>query len=503
MIRLCFTVALACVATISGAQSIRTDSQSRFLADSSQPVRVLTMEEAVEVGLRNNPDFLQAVNNRRTAGAAQRAAFGSLLPELTAQLGGQYQSGGRQVISGVELGANSDVLQSSYNFGLSYTLNKATFVTPRLQRANRQAVEADITGASESLRTTIQQQYLNVLQSEARLELQDTLIENARSQLELAKGRAEVGAGTQLDVQRAQVALGQQEVQRLQAENQLQIDKLRLFQQMGIFQETDVRFVNSYTLDNILPPLQELLTIARSQNPGMNSLRSREQVASLNLSRTKGEYFPTLSLSTGIGGYTYQYRDSDYPVNQARSQLESARESCLRLEEVRQNAGLSNTYDQCNLITFTPQQARDIRAANNRFPFNFTSAPRSFSAQIILPLFDGFSREQRVQEATVARDNARYSIRSHELALTADITAAYLTLQAAQQTVRLQEANASNARQELEFTQEQYSVGLATFVDLVTSRATFAQAESDRINAIYDYHKAFSALENAVGRRLK
>jgi hypothetical protein len=31
----------------------------------------------------------------------------------------------------------------------------------------------------------------------------------------------------------------------------------------------------------------------------------------------------------------------------------------------------------------------------------------------------------------------------------------------------------------------------------------FERAESERINAIYDYHKAFAALESAVGSPLR
>jgi outer membrane protein TolC len=76
-------------------------------------------------------------------------------------------------------------------------------------------------------------------------------------------------------------------------------------------------------------------------------------------------------------------------------------------------------------------------------------------------------------------------------------------LSTSKQTVALQEENAAKARQELRYTQEQYAVGLATFVDLTTSRTAFAQAETDRINAQYDYYKAFAALESAVGRSLR
>lgn len=464
---------------------------------------VLTVEQAVEIALKNNPTYLQALGARQIANAARRTAFGEMLPQVHTSLGMQYQSGGRQVISGAELGASSDVLQSSYSVGISYNVGKATFVRPRLQRANSAAVEADIVFQTEALRSAVQQQFLSVLQSRARLALQDSLIKSAEYQVELAVARAEVGAGTNLDAQRARISLGQQQVQRLQAASQLQIDQLRLEEQLGSFSIQGYHLAEpTHPLVNP-PAIEELTSTALNLNPGMAALRSREKVASLGVSIAKGGYLPTLSLSTGIGGYTYQYRDSEFPVTQARMQMEGARESCLRLEEVRFNAGLSNTYAQCNAIVFSPQQAAAIRSANSQFPFNFTSAPRNISAQLSLPIFDGFAREQRVQEARVQQDNARYEIRAQELKLNADITAAYLTLHTALQTVSLQQTNSAAARQEMEFTQEQYSVGLATFVDLAASRATFAQAESERINAIYDYHKAFAALESVVGRRLR
>ena len=129
--------------------------------------------------------------------------------------------------------------------------------------------------------------------------------------------------------------------------------------------------------------------------------------------------------------------------------------------------------------------------------------PRSISATLSLPLFDGFAREQRVQEAHAASDDARFGVRARELAITADVTAAYLTLTTAAKTAALQAQNAAKARMELKFTQDRYRSGSLTFVDVTDARAAYERAESDRINAIFDYHKAFAALESAVGRPLR
>jgi outer membrane protein len=486
-----------------GFVAATSQAAAQLVPRDSAPPATLTIDQAIDLAWQNNPALQQTLNNRIGARAAVRSAYGALLPSADASLTGLRQQGGQQIFSGTSLGARSDVNQSNYQIGVNYRINSATLVTPSLQRANRDAVEADIAGASENLRSNVAQQYLSALQAEATADLQDSLAVASQQELILAQAREIVGSGTQLDVQRAEVALGLQKVQVLKARNQVEIEKLRLFQLMGITQPPDVKLISQFPITPLNLNLQQLIESAHNQNPGVVALRSRERVADLNVRRQKGEYSPTLSLSTGIGGYTYGYTSSDFPVQQAQAQLDASRASCIRTEEVRAALNLSNQLAECNAMAFTDAQAQAIRSGNSKFPFNFTKAPRSFSATLSLPLFDGFAREQRVQEAMASRSDARYSVKSKELALTADVTAAYLIVTTAEKTVALQEQNAAKARQELKLVQDRYKIGATTFVDLTEARATYERAESERINAVYDYHKALAALESAVGHPLR
>src|SRR5205814_9032476 len=163
--------------------------------------------------------------------------------------------------------------------------------------------------------------------------------------------------------------------------------------------------------------------------------------------------------------------------------------SCIPTEEVRAAMNPSKQRAECDAMAFSTPGAASLRESNSKFPFKFTKSPRSITATLSLPLFDGFAREQRVQEAMANRSDARYGVRAKELALTADVTAAYLTLTTAEKTVVLQEQNAAKAKQELKLVQDRYRIGATTFVDLTEARATYERAESDRITAVYDYHK--------------
>jgi len=463
----------------------------------------LTLDEANALARRNNPTFLSIANNRRTADAAVRSARGAFLPSADASFGARYQQGGTQVFNGLNFSNSSATRQSSYSLDLGYRINSATFVQPRAAAANRDAVDADITGNAEQLRAAVTQQYLTVLQAQARSALQDTLVNTARTQLDLAKAKMAVGSGTVLDVRRAEVALGQTQVDLLKARNGVDVEKLRLFQQMGVAQTPGAVLTTEFHIDPPAFTLEQLLDLARRQNPSIVALRSRERAAELNTKVAKAEYTPTLSLTTGWGGNSYQYTDPEFLVNQARAGTLSNFGGCMQQDSIRTRVGLPAAGCTGTSYQFTDTQAAAIRANNSQFPFKFQRSPLAFAAQLTIPIFDKFNREERVQRAEVDREDAMYSVRAKDLALTADVTQAYLDVTTGLQTVALQEQNATKAKEELSYAEERYKVGLATFLDVTTSRGTYEQALIDRVNAIYDYHKAFAALENAVGRPLR
>jgi len=471
-------------------------------AQQPSPTPVLSLEEALDLARQYNPTYLQIANNRNTAAWAVRSAYGNLLPRLSSSFSSSFRRGGEAVFEGTTIGASGDVVSSSYGLNLYYGLSLNSLVAPRTAAANRDAVEAEVVGNEAVLRSSVTQQYLTVLQAQSLAALQDTLVATTQAQLALARAQEAVGSATRLDVTRAEVALGQQRVLALQAENQVEIEKLRLFQTIGIEPRGGVELTSEFPITPLEQSLEELLSMARAQNPILRATEARAHAASLGVTQARSLYTPSLSVNTGWGGYTQQFADDEFPIAQEQARTLQRKASCFTQDSLREGAGMP-VIGGCDQIEFTAQHAAAIRAANSAFPFDFTKEPWSIQASISLPLFDGFQREQRVQEAAVSRNDARHALRAQELALTADVTAAYLSLSTALRTVELQEQNAAMARQELTLAEERFRVGAATFIEVTESRGTFERAQNDRINAIYDYHKAFAALESAVGRPLR
>lgn len=464
---------------------------------------VLTLEEAVQLAVKNNPTYLLSTSGRTRAGAAVRSAYGSLLPNVSTSFGSSYREGRPQFFAGQAFGSTSDVLSSSGDISLDMRLSRATFANVRQQKAALDAAESDVTSAAATLRTNVITQYLTTLQAQARAAFQDTLLVSTQAQLELARARQAVGAATTLDVRRAEVQVGQQQVAKLREQNTAELEKLRLFQQMGVEQPADVRLTTNFGIEEPSIQLQQVLDLARRSNPGLIAQQSRQRSSEAQVSAARSSYLPTLQLSTGISGFSQQLMDIDGQIADQRNDFADSRAGCFSQDSVRRGAGLSSIAAQCNLIQFTPAREAAIRSGNSQWPVKLTRSPLSFQASLSVPIFDGFQREQRVQEAQATSNDARYRLREQELRLTADVTSAYRNLTTAYQTVRFQEQNSATAREALALAQERFRVGASTFVDVTQARADYERAETDRINAIFEFHKAFAALEGAVGRPLR
>jgi outer membrane protein len=487
------------LALLSAGASIPTTIAAQ---SAPTPGSTLTLTQAVALARQNNPQYLSASTQRRVAAANMRAANGAFLPNLNTSFDAGYREGRPTLFQGQTFGSTNDQVETNVSAGAQMNLSLATFSDRRLARANAEATEADISATEANIRNLVTAQFLTTLQAQARAVLQDTLLATTAAQLELARARFQVGSGTQLDVQRAEVANGQQQVASLNARNQAEIEKVRLFQQMGV----DV--VQNVRLDSDLPAtptlnLSDVLHTARTSNPQLDAARMREQAARASVSSARSSYLPSLNLSAGVSGYTNRFTNTDLLITGQQSSIASQRASCIRSEEVRDALGLPNRLSDCEGIAFTADDEAAIRDSQGRYPFDFSRNPYSFRASLSLPIFNGFRREQQVAQANAQRRNAEIEVRNQLLRVQTDVNTAFLQYTNAQQTVAMQDQNVRTARLALSLAQERYRVGAISLVELVQARGDYERAETDRITAIYDVQRAFAALEAAAGRPLR
>ncbi|HWZ29548.1 MAG TPA: TolC family protein, partial [Gemmatimonadales bacterium] len=392
---------------------------------------------------------------------------------------------------------------SFYSLDLNWQLSGQTLAAPGLQHANADAVDADIVGARANLVNNVTQQYLTALQSRDNAAVTVKQLESAEQALKLAQAKYTVGSGTLLDVRQAQVARGQAEVAVLQAQTDVQVQKLKLFEQMGVAAPVDIKSVELSDTFPVSQPhweLDELLATAQAQNPALQAFESRASASKWSVRAATASYGPSVSLSAGWSGFTQRFNNLDPIITSAQLGASSNFQACNDNNVIRSNAGLST--EDCSGLVFGSAQKQALIDQNSQYPFNFTRQPFTARLSISIPLWSNFQQPIQVSQAKANQEQADQAARAQSLALRTLVQNGYLTLQTAFQTIAIQDTNRTAAQEGLKLATDRYQVGSGTFLDVVNAQVTAVKAETDYVTAVYNYHKARAALEAAVGRPL-
>jgi len=413
----------------------------------------LTLDEAIAISKRSNPAYLEAVNSQQRTALGVRTAYGQFLPQVSSNLGFGWREGRPTFFEGQQIGAGTDILSSNYGIGVGVNYSLFTFLGPKQAKAQLDAAQSTTVSQEQQLRLQVTNEYFNAVQAVRAADLQDSLVTTQTLQLNFAQARESVGSGTPLDTKRADVAVQQQVIAALGAHNAADQAKLALFETLGTPLTGDVTLTTELAVTEPAFKFEDLMADARQQSPALAANRASQRSAEISRRQATSRYLPSIGLSTGLGGQTSMNTDA---------------------------TGDARTW-----------------------PFAFSRNPLNFSAGFSLTLWDGYSREQQVQSASLNISSAQQEVRRTELSLNTAVNSGLKQLVLDYKTVQLRIRAAATAKEALLLAQERYRVGATAYIDLSTALDQYQNAENQTLVAIYTYHRDFAALEAAVGRPLR
>ena len=463
----------------------------------------LSLSEAIATARTSNPDYLTQRNELGPAAWQVRSAYGSLLPQVSASNSFVYTAGGERRFESVVIDRQPEIYSSQYRLGMQLSLNGSSLLAPSVARAQERATIQQVEGAAANLEANVTQRYLAVLEARETVQQAEREVARTLEHLRLAQARLEVGAGTQLDVRRAEVQNGQAEVRLLQTQNAAANEVLLLGQVIGRRLPIDVVLTEDFEIFEPAWTVERLIDIARDENPQLRASRAQADAARTRSRAARTSYLPTVSLSAGLSGYISQAGDLDPLITQQLQRAGSEYSSCLQENQIRTAVGLApRACIDPTLPTVEAAIRDELAAANQGFPFDYIRQPANAAISISLPIFTGFNRQLQVEQARVARLNADHQVRAQELQLEVDVESALRNLETAYRSALLQQRNRETAEQELALAQERFRLGLATNVEVVDAQASLAEAERAEIAAVYEFHRSLATLEAQLGEPL-
>ncbi|MCL9804716.1 TolC family protein [Flavobacterium amniphilum] len=386
---------------------------------------VLTVDQAVQIALKNNYDIKIATNELSVDQENNSIGNAGMLPEVNASLtknnsiqnSKQTQSNGT-----VTERDNAKNNRLEYGVSLGWTIFDGLRMFARYDQLKELEKQGDVqlklmvlTKVSDVMTT-----YYDLVQQQQLIKALDTTIVISKQRLKTAENRFLIGKAAKLEVLNAQVDLNTDSSTLLKQKEFYETTKIRLNELLARDLTTNFQVTEEVVVDDKLQ-LAELKSMTEKQNLQLQLALISKRVAELDLKQTKAGRYPTVRLNTG---YTFVETESSLGFTSATSSRGL-------------NYGLTAT----------------------------------------MPIFNGFSQNRNERIAKLQVENSALVAEQQKQTVNAQLASAYQTYLTNVELAKLEESNEAIAKKNMEITLDKFKIGTVPTIE-------FRNAQENYINAI-------------------
>ena len=390
------------------------------------------------------------INIRRTANAVEQSAVEAntakwaRLPNLNGSAGQSWNWGRTQTaVKNEETGDYSTVYVNTSSQGSNLNLSTSIPLFTGLQipnqyalaKLNLKAATADLAKAQEDIAINVASAYLQVLFNQELQQVAESQVELSLQQQARITRLADMGKASMADVAEAKARVAQDQMTAVQARNNYELALLDLSQLIELespegflLESPDV----SFALQQLTPP-DEIYQTALVQKPAIQAAEYRLEGSKHSIRIAQSAYYPQLNLNGSLG---------------------------------------TNYYSTINR-TFR-QQMGD----------NFS---KYVGLSLSVPIFNRFSTRNRVRSARLQRDNYELQLTETKKTLYKEIQQAWYNAVAAESKYSSSHTAAEAGAESFRLMSEKYENGKANAIEYNEAKQNLMRAQSDELQAKYEY----------------
>ena len=418
-----------------------------------------TLDRCIDYAVENSIPVQQYRLRAENQEISLNTAKNSRLPGVNANLGQNMNFGrgpGRD-------GVYRDYTQMSTAIGASASVPVFEGMrinnTVKERELNLQASLQDLARAREDVALNVTSLYLKVLFNKELVAVAESQLELSRNKTERSRVLVETGKNPESALYESQAVMAKDELNLVQARNALTLSLLTLSQalnrdELGEFDvavpaEAQLRISASEQLEQP----DELYAYAVGVRPHIRAEELRLEGSTRSLRVAKSGRYPQISLSGGYSnGYYYSFAEDS--VNPSFG------------EQLRRNGS------------------------------------ESVGLSVGIPIFNRFATRNQIRSAQIDIRNQQLAITEAQRSLKKEIEQAYYDAQAAYQKYHTSVKALDAARIAFRYEEEKSASGLSTIFDYNEAKTQMLRAESDLVQAKYEYIFSRKILDFYAGKPL-
>lgn len=403
------------------------------------PPQVWTLKQCVEYAIAHNTTIKQQSDQKEQQELSLNTAKNNRLPSISGSLDNSINFGRGLTQSNTY--TNRNTMMTGLQIGATVPLFTGKQIPNQIQLEewNLKAATADLEKAKEDLSVNIASAYLQVLYEKELWDVARQQTALSQSLLEQKEGFFEVGKAAESDVYEVKAQLAQDQLEETKAKNNYSLALLDLSQLLELPSPDNfkVKDPEADDIESLIPENPEnIYQTAIALKPSVKAEEFRLKGTENSIRIARGGYMPQISLTTGLSTNYY------------------------------------NIFGEDN-SPFT-RQIRD----------NFN---KSIGISVSIPIFDHYATRNKIRQAKIAKHAQQLTLESVKKTLYKEIQQAYYNAVASQAQYRSSLTAEESAKAAFTLMTKKYENQKATATEYKEAKTTLEKAESNRVQAKYDY----------------
>ncbi len=456
---------------------------------------VWDLQQCVDYAQKHNISLKQAEINAKINKNNTVQSEAAILPTINAGAQHTYNFG-RTIDRYTNTFANTQVL--SQNF---YVSSNVVLWSGLAQYNNIKANQFRYLSSTETylqqmndLALNVATSYINVIFSDEILQIAQAQYKITQEQLDRTEKLVNAGTLAKSAVYDLKAQLANEEVNVTTADNNYQIAMLSLKQLLNLdsMNNFNITRPNVDILNNDLASLsvQNIYEAALKNQHSIKSANYNVLAAEKNLDVAKGRISPTLSATGTLGTGTSALDKNIDAVN------------VVGVEQAPYFVPNPINPNDPPIPVYQPKT--EIVTSKKPFADQFKdNVNKSVGFTLSIPIFNGLQTVTGIKNAKLTALNAKYSQDLTEQNLYKTIAQAYVNAKAALNKYNANKSSVEASEQSFFYAQQKYNVGAISTFDYNNSKTRLQNAQSNLVQAKYDYVFKLKVLDYYQGKELK
>lgn len=430
-----------------------------ILSQSTRAQSPWTLRQCADYAVEHNISIKQRENSREQREIQLSTAKNSRLPDLNGSASESFSFGRGLTLDNTY--ANRSTSSTSFSLGTSVPLFTGFQIpnTIKLNQLNLEAATHDLEKAKNDIRMQVAQEYVQILYNMEMADVAHRQIDIDSNQVVRLQAFVDNGKASQAQLSQQLATLAKAKLTATQADNTLQLSLLSLSQLLELPSPEGFTIVRP----DLTSPLSHLLT--SSQLPSPDAI-----------------YQEALAMKPEVQAEQLRLTASERQIDIARAGL---------YPTLSLNAGLQSNYYKTNGMPADP--------FGTQLKNNF-SQYIGFSLNV--PIFNRFQTRNNIRSAKLDRENQVLQLDNVKKSLYKEIQQAYYNAIAASSKYTSSETAAQSSKDAFVVTQAKYENGKATITEFNEAKNNYLNAESDLVQARYEYLYQTALLDFYRGKDL-